>query len=90
MSETDNRRKSPPCDTHELRIHNLETSKGKMELTLWGEDGRGGMNKAADETNANTLKTGERVDGLRKMVYLFNIPIVLAIVLMAIKYILGD
>ncbi|MCK5606776.1 hypothetical protein KAR91_33045 [Candidatus Pacearchaeota archaeon] len=82
-----NRREDPPCDTHELRLDNLEKGETELKLTMYGPDGRGGVNQAINDSNTNTLGTKKTVEGLKSMVYLFNIPVLVAIVGMAIKYI---
>ncbi len=87
-NENEDRRQNPyPCDLHKLRIDNLEKESNGMRKALWGEDGRTGLNQALNDTNTTTKETNVSVGGLKKMVYLFNIPIVVAIVLMAVKYI---
>lgn len=81
------RRNNPPCDTHDLRINTLEIAQKEIKLTMYGEDGRGGVNQAINDVSTNTKTTNETVNGLKKMFYAFNIPVLIAVIGMAVKYI---
>ncbi len=84
------RRPDPVVVVHGVKIEKLEKEQDGIKKALWGEDGNGGMSKKINDGRIYDSTQAESIAGLKKTMYLFNIPILLAVVGMALKYLFKE
>ena len=87
MPDQERRRVSPPCDVHGHKIDENESAIHGLRLTLYGEEGTGGMSKRLTLIENEAQNTIDALNGMKKVLYPMLITIMLSIFGMLTKVI---
>jgi hypothetical protein len=82
MPDTEEKRREfPPCDLHDVRIKELEKDQEGMKKTMFGEDGRGGINGAVFQIEKNTETYGSKLANFKNWFIGVNVLLFIAILI---------